>query len=251
VVDRQTRPAPEGLEAAAYDAVLPGVWCCEAGQAAFGDALGWFLNAFPKHRNLEENFAIYDDLAASLTPGENGLIALDWFNGNRVPYCDASLSGALIGLNIGTKAEEIYRALVESLCYGARYIVDLAVGANIPIARLVLTGNMTRNRFLMQTLSDVTGRDIEASNIDMPTALGAAIHGAVCAAVAPNFEEGAARFGSADSSLFRPSAAHHSAYQRLFAEYVKLLNDEALRKALKAVRTVRSNTWNETETEKA
>ena len=248
VVDRQIRPSPKGLEAAAYDAALPDLWCCEAGQAAFGDTLSWFLNTFPKHATLDENFAAYGDLASRLRPGETGLLALDWFGGNRTPFGDASLTGVLIGLTIGTQAEGIYRALIESLCYGARLIIDLAVDQEISISRLVFTGNMTRNQFLMQTLSDVIGREIEAPNIVMPTALGAAIHGAVCASLVSDFADGADRFGSAEGALFRPDAKRHSAYERLYAEYSKLVDDPTLRAVLKSVQTMRSNLWNRTTT---
>lgn len=122
------RPLPPGLEGAAFGAVLPGLWCAEAGQAAFGDMLGWFARHFPLAADPAENFARHAAVAAAVPPGSGGLLALDWFGGNRVPHGDPGLSGLLAGLTLAATPAAIYRALVESLAYGTRAIIDAARG---------------------------------------------------------------------------------------------------------------------------
>jgi ribulose kinase len=117
------------IEGVARDGVLPGFWCYEAGQAGFGDTLAWFVRTFPRCARVDENFAAYNAAAAHLRPGENHLVALDWWNGCRVPFGDSSLSGLIVGMNLRTSATGIYRALLESLCFGARTFIDhLAAG---------------------------------------------------------------------------------------------------------------------------
>ena len=98
LLDDRARPLPFGIEGVAKDGVLPGLWCYEAGQAAFGDTLDWFIRTFPRAANRNRNFAEYNAAAARLAPGENQLMALDWWNGCRVPLANSSLSGLLVGL---------------------------------------------------------------------------------------------------------------------------------------------------------
>jgi L-ribulokinase len=104
LLDDRARPLPSGVEGVAKDGVLPGLWCYEAGQAAFGDTLDWFVRTFPKAPDRSHNFTEYNSAAAQLAPGANQLVALDWWNGCRVPLGDSSLSGLLVGLNLRTTA---------------------------------------------------------------------------------------------------------------------------------------------------
>ena len=149
---------PPAIEGRAYGAALPGLWCYEAGQPAFGDVLAWFVRTFPRSPDMAMNFAEYNREASALAPGENQLVAIDWWNGNRVPYADKALRGLLAGLDLSTSAVDIYRALMDSICFGARSIVDEFRDANIPIDRIVLTSGLAKNNpFLLQIMSDVLG----------------------------------------------------------------------------------------------
>ena len=132
LLDDQDRPMPPAIEGRAYGAALPGLWCYEAGQAAFGDVLAWFVRTFPRSADMATNFAEYNREASALAPGQNRLVAIDWWNGNRVPYADKSLRGLLAGLDLSTSAVDIYRALMDSICFGARSIVDQFREASIP-----------------------------------------------------------------------------------------------------------------------
>ncbi len=140
-----------GSRGGRFGGVVPGLWCHEAGQAAFGDALGWFVRAFPRGAGVEDSFAAYDAAAAALAPGEAGVVALDWWNGNRVPHGDARLSGLFAGMTLRTTAVDLYRALLESLCFGARAIVDRFVDGGVPVERVVMTSGLSlANPLLMQ-----------------------------------------------------------------------------------------------------
>jgi L-ribulokinase len=122
VLDDKDQPKLPAIEGRAYGAALPGLWCYEAGQPAFGDVLAWFVRTFPRSADMATNFAEYNREASAHAPGPNGLVAIDWWNGNRVPYADKSLRGLLAGLDLSTSAVDIYRALMDSLCFGARSI---------------------------------------------------------------------------------------------------------------------------------
>ena len=240
VLDGEARGLPKGLEGAAFGAALPGLWCYEAGQAAFGDMLAWYVRTFPRDDDVARNFAAYNAAAAAVPPGEGGLLALDWFGGNRIPLADSMLSGLVAGLDLHTTAAGLYRALVESLCFGTRSILDLALDAGVPVERIVLTSGLARsNPFLVQTMADVLGRDVEVPDIEHPTAVGAAIHGAVAGGIVSSFTEGAARFGARGVSVHKPDPAAGGDYGTLYAQYRRLAGDEEIRRAMHALHGLR------------
>ena len=236
LLDDRARPLPYGVEGVAKDGVLPGFWCYEAGQAAFGDALDWFVRTFPRTANPTQNFAEYNAAAAKLSPGENHLVALDWWNGCRAPLGNSSLSGLIVGLNLRTTAADIYRALLESLCYGTRNIVDHLSTGGAPIRQIVLTSGLSQNNpLLMQLMADVLGREIHVPQIDHATAVGAAIHGAVAAGVVSDFAEGARRYGATRFSKYQAVPARAACYERLYRQYRELAADETVRETMHAV----------------
>jgi L-ribulokinase len=231
------RPLPPGLEGAAFGAALPGLWCAEAGQAAFGDMLAWFARSFPLARDPGENFARHAAAAAAVPPGSGGLVALDWFGGNRVPHGDPALSGLLAGLTLDATPAAIYRALTEALAYGTRAILDTATDGGMPVSRVILTSGLaSTSPFLVQTIADVTNRPVEIPALANATAVGAAIHGAVAAGVVPDFPAGAARFGARASRTFRPDPAAAAAYPAFYAEYCRLAADPDLARTLRTLR---------------
>ena len=236
LLDDEPRPLPSGIEGVARDGVLPGFWCYEAGQAGFGDTLAWFVRTFPRSERLEENFARYNEAAGMLRPGQNGLVALDWWNGCRVPHGDSLLSGLLMGLNLKTSAADIYRALLESLCYGARNVVDYLAAGNAPIKRIVLASGLSqKNPLLMQLMADVLGRDIAVPQLAHATAIGAAIHGAVAAGVVPSYTEGARRYGATEFTHYRPDPNAFAVYENLYRQYRTLSVDGAIQQSMHAL----------------
>ena len=229
-----SRPLPRGIEGMAEGAALPGLWCYEAGQAGFGDTLAWFVRAFPRAADPTRNFSLYNAEAAGLAPGQNHLVALDWWSGNRVPHGDSRLSGVIAGFNLGTTAAGLYRALIEGICYGTRSIVEHMTGGGLPVDRLVVTSGLARNNpLLVSIMADVLGRPIELPEIDHPTAVGAAIHGAVAAGVVADFGEGGRRFGASRFSTRQPDHARTARYQTLFRSYRDLCDNEDLRRSVK------------------
>ncbi len=236
LLDDQDRPMPPAIEGRAYGAALPDLWCYEAGQPAFGDVLAWFVRTFPRAADMAVTFAEYNREASALAPGQNGLVAIDWWNGNRVPYADKSLRGVLAGLDLSTSAVDIYRALMDSLCFGARSIVDEFRDAKMPVDRIVLTSGLAKsNPFLLQIMADVLGQTVRAPAIDNPTCVGAAIHGAVAAKVVPDFREGGDRFGAQSFDAFKPDPERQRAYSKVYEQYRNLSASAEVRNAVRGV----------------
>ncbi|MGJ4854541.1 FGGY-family carbohydrate kinase [Labrys sp. La1] len=239
MLGRQFRPLPQGIEGVAFDGSVRDLWCYESGQAGFGDTLAWFVKTFPRAAETAENFRLYNAEAAGLVPGSNHLLALDWWSGNRVPLADSGLSGLLVGLTTGTTAAGIYRALLESLAYGARSIRDLFVAGGFHIDRLILSSGLARNNpLLVQIMADVLAQEVGVPEIDNPTAVGAAIHGAVAAGVVADYPEGAARFGAREFKIYRPGSEAASVYADLYRNYAALAGDTSLRGVMHALNRI-------------
>jgi L-ribulokinase len=170
---------------------------------------------------------VLEEEAARLSPGESGLLALDWWNGNRSVLVDTELGGLLIGMTLATRAPEIYRALIEATAFGTRVIVDAFEENGVRVDAIVACGGLPeRNHLLMQIYADVTGREFTVAASRQAGALGAAMH----AAVAAGAEAGghativdAARVMVAPArETYRPIDAHHAVYDELYREYVRL-----------------------------
>jgi len=235
VLDDAERPMPAGIEGRAYGAALPDMWCYEAGQAAFGDVLAWFVRTFPKANDIAENFAHFNREAAALQPGENRLLAIDWWNGNRVPYADKGLRGLIAGFDMATTAADIYRALMDSICFGARSIVDRFRMGGVPIERIVLTSGLAKsNPFLLTVMADVLGQTAHIPEIDNPTCVGAAIHGAVAAGVVADFRAGAEKFGARRFNACEPDRERAATYERLYRDYCELSADAIVQKSVRS-----------------
>jgi L-ribulokinase len=165
------------------DGVIPGLFGYEAGQAAVGDMFAWFAGLLARqggsldemHRSLERD-------AALLEPGESGLVALDWWNGNRSILVDAELTGLLMGATLATGPGEIYRALLEATVFGTRVIIETLEQSGIPVDDMVVCGGLPfQNRLLMQLSADITGRPVRVAESRQAPALGSAMFAAVAA----------------------------------------------------------------------
>ena len=165
--------------------------------------------------------------AAKLRPGESGLLALDWWNGNRSVLVDADLRGLLVGMTLATTAPEIYRALLEATAFGTRVIIDAFENAGVPVERIVTCGGLPgRNKLLMQIYADVAGREFAVAASSQTPALGAAMFGAVAAGAAhggyDSIVDASKQMAHLRPETFTPVADHHAVYDRLYPEYVRL-----------------------------
>jgi L-ribulokinase len=233
VLGTEQRLVP-GMCGVVEDGILPGFFGYEAGQSCVGDHFAWFVeNAVPatyQQEALERKIGLHqllEEKAAALRPGESGLLALDWWNGNRSVLVDVDLTGMLLGATLATRPEEVYRALIEATAYGTRVIIETFEESGVAVNELVATGGLPdRNRLLMQIYADVTGREIKVAAAQQAGALGSAMHGAVAAGAAAgghaSIQDAAARMAHLRDEVYRPIAANKAIYDRLYAEYVAL-----------------------------
>ncbi|MBE0673234.1 MAG: ribulokinase [Bacteroidales bacterium] len=225
-----------GMCGVVEDGVIAGYFGYEAGQSCVGDHFQWFVeNCTPADYTNEAKAKGIDihqlltDKAQKLQVGESGLIALDWWNGNRSVLVDVDLTGMLIGATLATKPEEIYRALIEATAYGTRMIVDTFEENGVPVSGLYAAGGIAeKNPFIMQIYSDVTNREIRISGSPQAPALGSAMFGAVAAGKqAGGFDDivAAARvMGKQKDIVYKPIRENVEIYDKLFAEY-RILHD--------------------------
>ena len=229
--DAPTIPGACGVVA---DGVVPGLFAYEAGQSAVGDIFAWFVeNCVPPvyhDRARERGLSVHEILeedAAALRPGQSGLLALDWWNGNRSVLVDADLSGLLVGMTLATTAPEIYRALIEATAFGTRMIIDAFEKGGVRIDRVVACGGLPeRNRTLMQIYADITGRTFRIAASSQTPALGSAMFAAVAAGpVAGGYasiQDAAERMAHLRDEAYEPIEAHRATYDLLYGEYVRL-----------------------------
>lgn len=212
--------------------IVPGLYGYEAGQSGVGDIFAWFVdNAVPpeyheaaRQAGLDLH-AYLEREAAKQKPGEHGLLALDWWNGNRSVLVDVDLSGLLVGATLATRAPDIYRALIESTAYGTRVIIESFENNGVAINQLVAAGGLPeKNKLLMQIYADVTGREFRIIGSSQGPAVGSAMHAAVAAGAYPDIHAAAEKMGRLKDEVYRPIPENQAIYDKLYAEYV-LLHD--------------------------
>jgi len=234
IVLSEGAPVIPGACGVVRDGVIPGLFGYEAGQSAVGDIFGWFVErCVPPvyhQRASDRGVSVHEILeedAAALRPGQSGLLALDWWNGNRSVLVDADLSGLLIGMTLATTAPEIYRALIEATAFGTRVIIDAFEKGGVRIDRVVACGGLPeRNRLLMQIYADVTGRTFRIAASAQTPALGSAMFAAVAAGPESggyaSIEEASRQMAHLRNEAYVPIEAHREAYDVLYGEYVRL-----------------------------
>ena len=203
--------------------ILPGCYGLEAGQSAVGDIFNWFVNSLqPGGRELGSHQSL-TERAARLRPGQSGLLALDWNNGNRTILVDQRLTGLLLGQTLHTKPEEIYRALIEATAFGALTIINRFEEYGVKIREVVNCGGIAeKNPLLMQIYADVTGREMQISRSGQTCAVGSAIAAAVVGGAYPDFAQAQAAMCGIKEQTFKPIAANHKVYKRLYKLYKRL-----------------------------
>jgi L-ribulokinase len=223
-----------GMCGVVEDGIIPGFFGYEAGQSCVGDHFAWFVkNCAPAAYQEEAEVRgidlhqLLEEKAALQVPGEHGLLALDWWNGNRSVLVDADLTGMLLGATLSTRAEDIYRALIEATAYGTRTIIDTFEENGVAVSEIVACGGLPeRNKLLMQIYADVTGREIRVSASQQTPALGSAMFGAVAAGrEAGGYDtifEAVPHMARLKDEVYRPIAEHTAVYDQIYAEYVRL-----------------------------
>lgn len=224
----------DGMCGVVEDGVVPGLFGYEAGQSAVGDIYAWFVeNSVPpeyhelaRRRGVDVHQVLADE-AAALRPGESGLLALDWWNGNRSVLVDADLRGLLMGMTLATRPPEIYRALIEATAFGTRVIVDAFGSAGVAVNEIVACGGLPeRNKVLMQIFADVVGRRFTVAASKQAPALGSAMFGAVAAGAAAggydSIVDAATHMAHLSDETYVPDPDRHAAYQLLYGEYLRL-----------------------------
>ena len=201
--------------------ILPGCYGIEAGQSAVGDLLKWWVEGVCEGDDALH--AILTREAEALAPGQSGLVALDWNNGNRTILVDPRLTGLIVGQTLHTSRAEIYRALIEATAFGARAIVERLVAYGVPIDRVVCCGGIAeKNDPFMQIYADVIGSPMLTAGSPQTPALGAAISAAVAARVHPDFGTAQAAMVRDGARTFTPRASAHAVYDELYAIYREL-----------------------------
>ncbi len=200
--------------------ILPGLLGVEAGQSAVGDIFKWWVEDIGGDAALHARLTTE---AARLAPGESGLLALDWNNGNRTILVDPLLTGLLVGQTLHTTPAEIYRALIEATAFGARVIIERLKEHGVQIRQVVCAGGIAeKNPLLMQIYADVTGCTMRVAASDQACALGSAVVAAVVAGVHKDFPSAQRAMTALKPVSYRPSAARRRTYNRIFAIYRRL-----------------------------
>ena len=221
--------------------VIPGMVGLEAGQSAFGDLLAWFrqMLEWPLQNVLQHSKVLTPELqtalreemsdtllvqlseaAATVDPEESQVLALDWVNGRRTPDANQALKGAIMNLTMGSSAPQIFRALVEAICYGSKQIVERFEQEGIPIKQVIGIGGVAKkSQFVMQTLADVLNRPIKIAVSEQAPALGSAMYAAVAAGVYPDVLSAQKAMGSGFAESYEPNPARVADYQTRYEQY--------------------------------
>jgi len=209
--------------------VVPGLYGYEAGQSGVGDIFAWLVeHAVPPRYHDEARARGLDlhshlsELAARQEVGRHGLIALDWNNGNRSVLVDHELSGLIVGLTLATRAEDIYRALIEATAFGTRKILDAFAEAGLPVEEFFVAGGLVKNPLVMQIYADVLRMPLHVGGSDQGPALGAAMHAAVAAGLYPDIRAAAETMSKLVRDAYLPDERNADAYDQLYAHYERL-----------------------------
>jgi L-ribulokinase len=220
--------------------VIPGMVGLEAGQSAFGDTYAWFRNliAWPLHLldsssviDSETSARLKDEIIAKIIPelskkaaeiplDEDNELAMDWLNGRRTPDANQALQGAIAGLNLGSDAPRVFKALVEATCFGAKAIVERFISEGVPVKGLIgLGGVAKKSPYIMQVMADVMNMPIRIHRSEQTCALGAAMFAAAASGVFPSVEVAMNEMGQGFESEYKPDPVAAQVYQKRYIRY--------------------------------
>ncbi len=225
-----------GMCGVVEDGILPGYFGYEAGQSCVGDHFAWFMEncllseyySAAKAEN-KDVYQYVEERAKALRPGQSGLLALDWWNGNRSCLVDVDLTGMMVGLTLATKPEEIYRALVEATAYGTRKIIETFRESGVPVEEFYASGGIAqKSPMVMQIYADIINMPIKIAGSTQGPALGSAIFGAVAAGKEKggydSVFDAAKVMGKLKDVIYQPIPENVAVYDQLYAEY-SILHD--------------------------
>jgi L-ribulokinase len=206
-----------GITGVVRDGILPGLYGYEAGQAAVGDMLAWFVET------IGGSYEQLEPAASDIGPGQTGLVALDWWNGNRSILADADLAGMICGLTLHSSRPEIYRALLESIAFGNRRIVENFEEHGVSLAGIVACGGIAdRSPLLMQLIADTSGRHVRVPGSPEIPARGSALFGAVAAGAFKDIGEAVAAMRPGVARTYSPDVAAKTTYDQVYEIYRNL-----------------------------
>jgi L-ribulokinase len=223
--------------------IVPGMLGLEAGQSAFGDIYAWFkrvlewplqnilaetklVDEATKQKLIDETsdkiIAKLSEEAAKIPIAESGIVALDWMNGRRTPDANQNLKGAIAGLNLGSDAPRIFRALVEATAFGSKAINDRFIAEGVRIDGVIALGGVAKKSpFVMQIVADVLNMPIKVARSEQACALGSAMAAAVVAGVYPNTAEAQKKMGGGIETEYHPISENVEKYKLLYEQYKK------------------------------
>ncbi|MGF1657404.1 MAG: ribulokinase [Verrucomicrobiales bacterium] len=217
----RTLPDIPGICGVVHGSILPGYFGIEAGQSAVGDIFKWWIEGVCE--GDESLYAKLESEASALSPGQSGLLALDWNNGNRTILVDPMLTGLMVGTTLRTTRAEVYRALVEATAFGARAIIERLAEYQVPVERIVCAGGLAeKSPMLMQIYSDVTGRTMQVSGSPQACALGAAVGASVLAGLHPDWPQAQKAMTSTKDLEYKPRPEAQAVYDQLYVLYREL-----------------------------
>ena len=231
------------------DGFVPGMYAYEAGQSCVGDHFAWFAdNLAPAEykREAEERgisvLKLLVEKMSHLSPGESGLLALDWWNGNRSILVDSDLSGLFIGMSLSTKPEEMFRALIEATAFGCKTVIENYNAHNVPVTELVASGGIAvKDSVTMQIYADVLGYEISIAGSAHGPATGSAILAAYAAGEYDSLADASNSMGSVSDIVYKPIPHNTSVYNELYREYMVLHEyfgkDNNVMKILRSIRS--------------
>lgn len=245
--------ADHGVVGSVRGAIMPGYYSLEAGLAAVGDMYGWFVDGYvpasykKEAEDMGMNLHQYlSYLAQKLKPGDSGLLALDWWNGNKTPYVNGDLSGVLLGLTLRTKPEEIYRALVEANAFGTRMIMEEFMKSGAAVEEVIVSGGIAeKNPFVLRVFTDVLKRPVRISASNQTAALGSAMYAAAAAGQEAggyvSVADAAKALAKLKEEVYEPDASASEKYDRLYEMYCEAAEafDPAKMTVLKELRQMR------------
>ncbi|HKJ79570.1 MAG TPA: FGGY-family carbohydrate kinase, partial [Prolixibacteraceae bacterium] len=223
--------------------IMPGMLGLEAGQSAFGDIYAWFKKVleWPAQTILSESELVDEETkqkliaetsdkiiarlsseAAKIPIGESEVVALDWMNGRRTPDANQNLKGAIAGLNLGSDAPRIFRALVESTAFGSKAINDRFIKEGVRIDGVIALGGVAKKSpFVMQVVADVLNMPIKVARSEQACALGSAMAASVAAGIYANTSEAQKKMGGGIETEYQPIPENVKKYEVLYEKYKK------------------------------
>lgn len=227
----ETPYSGEGVLGGVRDAVVPGYYALESGLASVGDLFGWFVERLTPASYMEEAkekgihiHALLSQKAAEVRAGSSGLLALDWWNGNKTPFVNGDLKGSILGMTLRTRPEEIYRALIEATAYGTRRILEIYEQSGIQVEEIICSGGISlKNPLLMQIYADVLGKKLKVASSDQAAALGSAVYAALAAGASAggydDYTEAVQSMSRVKDTVYEPDIKAHRIYTELYSVY--------------------------------